>query len=96
MTEQTRIVFKAVGDILFYCWVLGFLLLFVGLGVTLLMGQLVYKVHGPMFGLSSHEIDVIFYCWLGITKLNVLTFLLIPWLAIKFVITRQDGIQEMK
>ena len=96
MADQTKNVFKGVGSVLFYCWVLGFVLLFVGFGVTQLMGRFVYNFHGWMFGLSSHELDVIFYCWLGLTKLNVLTFFFIPWLAIKIVLRQQAEIQGTK
>ena len=93
MSDQTKEVLKTAGSLLFYCWLFGVVLLFVGFGVTQLMGQLVHQFHGAMFGLSSHEIDVVFYCWLGLTKLNVLTFFFIPWLAIKFVLRKQAPAQ---
>ena len=94
MTDQMKDLLKAAGNVLFYCWVFGFTLLFIGFGVTQMMAQAVYKIHGAMFGLSSHEIDVVFYCWLGLTKLHVLTLFFIPWLSIKMVLKDPSGPQE--
>jgi len=94
MTDQMKDFLKVVGNVLFYCWIFGFVLLFIGFGVAQMMAQAVYEIHGAMFGLSSHEINVVFYCWLGLTKLHVLTLFFIPWLAIKMVLNEQDGPHE--
>lgn len=39
-------------------------------------------------GIAMHELDVIFYCALGILKLFVLVFFFIPWLSIRLVYRR--------
>ena len=51
-----------------------------------MMGDTLHDMHGSMFGLSAHELDVIFYCWMGLLKIAVLTFFFIPWLSIKMVL----------
>ncbi|MCP4169147.1 MAG: hypothetical protein GY758_00045 [Fuerstiella sp.] len=89
MTDQLKEVLNAVGSFLFYCWLYGFVLLLIGFGVTQLMAQPVYKLHGAMFGMSSHEPERFFYSWLGLIKLNVLTFFFIPWLAVKSLLRAQ-------
>ncbi len=92
MPEQTRDFLNVIASILLRCWIFGFLLLFTWLGVTQVMAEFISKLHGPMFGLSNHELDVIFYCGMGMLKLCVLTVFLIPWLAIKLVLKAQVSI----
>ena len=64
----------------------GFVLLFIWLGVALFLSETVYNLHGPMFGLTHHELQLIFYCGMGLLKICVLTFFFIPWLSIKLVL----------
>lgn len=89
MADQTKDMLNTTASILLRCWICGFLLLFIWLGVTQLMPEMIYKLHGPMFGLSNHELGVIFYCGMGLLKLCVLTFFLIPWIAIRHVLRGQ-------
>jgi len=77
--------FTTLGKILLRCWLFGFLLVLFWFGVFMMAGDFVHRLHGGMFGLSSHELDVIFYCGMGLTKLLVLVFFLIPWAAIRLV-----------
>ena len=42
----------AVAKILLRCWIFGFLLLLFWVGVFLLAGNVIYDLHGGMFGLS--------------------------------------------
>ena len=44
-----------------------------------------------MFGLSQHELRVIHYCGMGLTKLAVGVFFLIPWLSIRMVLGKSKG-----
>jgi hypothetical protein len=82
---------NAIAIILLRCWICGFVLLLIWLGVTQLMSDLIHNLHGPMFGLSNHELDVIFYCGMGLLKLCVLTLFFIPWISIKLVLRGQDA-----
>ena len=91
MTDQTKDLLNTVASILLRCWIFGFLLLFIWLGVTQLMPEFIHNLHGPMFGLTSHELDVIFYCGMGLLKLGVLTFFFIPWISIKLVLRGQES-----
>ena len=86
MTESTRTFFETLVKVLLGCWALGFAVLFVWVGAVLLMGELMHKIHGPMFGVSNHELDVILYCGMGIWKLIALAFYFVPWLAIRMVL----------
>jgi len=60
MTEPTREVFATLEKILFRCWLFGFVLLFIWLGAILMMSNLIHDLHGSMFGLTNHELDLIF------------------------------------
>ncbi len=61
-------------------------------GPWLLMGDIIHKLHGPMFGITRHELDVIFYAIMGILKLFVSVFFFIPWLSIQLVLKKMKGV----
>jgi hypothetical protein len=86
MTDATRDFFDTLAKILLRCWIFGFVVLFVWLAAFL--SQAVHKIHGPMMGLSDHELDVIHYCGMAILKLLVLVFFFIPWLSVKLVLRK--------
>jgi len=88
MSDSIKELLEAAKGVLLRCWICGFVLLFIWLGAILLMGNLIHDLHGPMFGLTKHELDLIFYCGMGILKLIVLACFFIPWLSIKLVLKK--------
>ena len=92
MSEQTTDWLKAVAKILLRCWIFGFVLLAIWFGVALLMGETIHQLHGPMFGITSHELDILFYSGMGILKLFVFIFFFIPWLSIRLVLKKTNVI----
>lgn len=86
MSDSIKDLLETTKDVLLRCWIFGFVPLFIWLGAILLMGNLIYELHGPLFGLTNHEIDLISYCGMGILKLIVLVCFFIPWLSIKMVL----------
>jgi len=88
MSTQITEWLDAVAKILLRCWVFGFLLLLFWFGAVTLAGDFVYGVHGSMFDLSRHELDLIHYCGMGLTKLVVGLFFFIPWVAIRLVLRK--------
>jgi hypothetical protein len=74
--------------ILLRCWIFGFLLLMVWIGMFMLASQVIYGLHGGMFGLSPHDLNVIHYSGTAFLKLVVICFFFFPWLAIRLVSTR--------
>jgi hypothetical protein len=91
MQESTRTVFDTLAKILLRCWISGFVSLAIWLGAVLLMGETIHKLHGPMFGITSHELGVIFYCGMGMLKVFVLVFFFIPWLSIRLILKKAKG-----
>lgn len=77
---------ETLAKVLLRCTGLGFLLLLLTAGIYMLSRNLIYELHGNMFSLAKHEIDVIMYCAMGLIKLFVLVFFFFPWLSIKLVL----------
>ncbi len=65
--------------------------LLIWFGVYLLLGDVVYELHGSLFELSNHELNVIHYSGMGLVKLFVTVFFFFPWLAIKLVLKKKPG-----
>lgn len=86
MLESTRDFFETLAKVLLRCWVAGFLLLLVWLGAF--FSRAVHKIHGPMMGLTDHELNVIHYCGIAFLKLLVLAFFFIPWASIRLVLRK--------
>jgi hypothetical protein len=84
--SQTTEFFDTLANVLLRCTIIGFLLLLFWFAVFMLGGDLIYSVHGGMFDLTPHELQVIHYCGMGLTKLVVGCFFLIPWVAIRLVL----------
>lgn len=86
-TQKTDF-FETLASILLRCWLLGLLVLLIWFGVYLAAGEAIHRLHGPMFGLSRHEMDLIFYCGMGLLKLFVIVFFFFPWLGIRLVLAK--------
>ena len=69
MTDSTHDFFDTMAKILLRCWVFGFLLLLVWFGIYMLATDVIYRLHGTMFGLSGHDLNVIHYCGMAFVKL---------------------------
>jgi Family of unknown function (DUF6868) len=78
--------FETLARVLLRCWIFNFLLLLFWVAAFALAGDSIYRIHGRLFGISQHELDVIFYCGIGLLKLCVLVFFFFPWLAIRLVL----------
>jgi hypothetical protein len=91
MIDSTRDFFDTLAKVLLRCWLFGFALLLFSVVVFMLTGGIIDDIHGRMFGLTPHEVDLIFYCWLGALKLFVLVLFFMPWLAIKLVLKKEKA-----
>jgi hypothetical protein len=88
MSTQITEWLEVVAKILLRCWIFGFLLLLFWFGAVMAAGDFVYGVHGSMFDLSRHELQMIHYCGMGLVKLVVGLFFFFPWLAILLVLRK--------
>ena len=72
-------------------WIFGFVLLFIWFGFFMIAPTVIYGLHGSMFGLSPHELNVIHYSGMAVVKLVVICFFFIPWASIKLELRKQKG-----
>ena len=91
MTDSTPTneFFVTLSKVLFRCWIFGFAFVSFCFVMYIQAWDFVYRLHRYWFGLSRHELDVIFYCGMGLLKLLVIMFFFIPWLAIRQVLRKQ-------
>jgi hypothetical protein len=88
MLDSTRDLFITLSRALLRCWLCGFFLLLIWFGLYMAAGEVIHRLHGGMFGLSNHEMDVIFYCGMGLFKLLLILFFVFPWLALRMVLRK--------
>lgn len=50
--------------------------------LIILMRKLVCKMHGKMFGITGENIAIILYSWLGLYKIMILIFSIVPYVAL--------------
>jgi hypothetical protein len=91
MTESKDVteLFDTLARVLLRCFVLGYSLLLLWVAVYLLAGSVMYGPAGRLFGLTSHEVDVIQYGGIAAVKCVVLLFFLFPYVAIRLVLRQR-------
>ncbi len=80
----------ALAKVLLRCFVLGFLLLLIWVVVFVLASDVIHNLHGKMFGLLPHELNLIHYCGIAFVKLCVFLFFLFPYIAIRLVLRKRN------
>ena len=90
MTDSTHEFFEILSKILLRCWIFGFLLLLLWFGIYMLASDVIYRMHGSMFDLTNHDLNVIHYCGMAFVKLSVILFFFFPWVAIRLVLRKQS------
>lgn len=91
MSGITIELLEAVAGILLRCFLMGLVLLLAWFGVLMVPGDVVHRVHGDMFGLSPHAVNLIHYCGLAFVKMCVLLFFLFPYIAIRLVLRKSKA-----
>ena len=88
MSKEMREWLEVFAGIFLRCWAFGFLLLFLWLGIFTLVPQVIYSVHGHLFDLSPHELNLIHYGAMAFVKLTVICFFFFPWAAIRLMLRK--------
>jgi len=68
-----------------WCTVLNFALLVLSSLICLCAGDWAYRIHSKWFSISRETFNVAFYSFLGLYKVLVLVFNLIPYIALLIV-----------
>jgi len=48
-------------------------------------GNLIYRIHRVWFPIPRETFDAVIYCWLGVLKIVVIVFNLVPWVALVII-----------
>jgi len=76
---------KFLEGVLLRCFVLGFVVLIIWFLFFLVAGGLIYDVHGSMFKeITDRQFEVIHYCGMGLLKLFIFVFFLVPYIALRW------------
>jgi len=81
----------AASRVLLRCFVLGYLLLLLWVGVYLLAGNFLYRVNASLFGITPHEMDLLNFYGIAFVKCCVLLFFLFPYVAIRLVLRKSKA-----
>ncbi len=68
-----------------WCTILNAVLLVFSFVMYIAMGDFIYKIHGKFFPMERKAFDLVFYSFIGLYKILVFVFCLIPWLALMIV-----------
>ena len=91
MLDSTRDFFDTLAKVLIRCWFFGTLLNLFSFVAVMLGREIIFDIHGKMWGLTPHELDLIFYCYVGLWKICSFSFFLFPWIAIRLVLRKANG-----
>jgi hypothetical protein len=75
-----------VSRVLLYCIFLGFGLLLIWFILILVGGDVVYEIHSKIFDITRHDYDLMHYWGMGLTKIFILVFFVIPFLALRLTL----------
>ncbi len=53
--------------------------------LSMLLKDLIVRMHGRMFGISPEALKAILYGYLGLYKVVFIVFVLVPWLALLII-----------
>jgi len=48
-------------------------------------GDWAYKIHSHWFNIPKERFDAILYCFLGVYKILVFVFCIVPWIALSII-----------
>jgi len=91
--HRTDDLLDALAMVLLRCFLLGVLLLLVWAGVFLIAGDFVYRMNGPVFGLSQHEMNLMHFYGIVFVKCIVLLFFLFPYIALRLASKKRQAIR---
>jgi hypothetical protein len=84
-------ILTVLAKILLRCFVLGFVFLTFWFALYMAAANFMYSVHGSMFNLTPHDIDIMNYYGMAYFKLTVFVLFLIPYIAVRLVLRSLKG-----
>ncbi|HQL89207.1 MAG TPA: hypothetical protein PLQ15_01285 [Syntrophales bacterium] len=74
-----------IAGILFRCFLGGMALIVVWFAAYVAAGDWIYRMHSPWFQIPRQTFDAIHYAGMAVTKIAIILFFLLPWIAIKLI-----------
>ena len=68
-----------------WCTILNMGLLILSFLILAFAGDFVYRIHGKWFPMPRETFNVVLYSFIGIYKLVVLIFNVVPWAALEII-----------
>ena len=87
-SKETHDLFDTLAKVLLRCFVLGYVFLLLWFGAYLLAGDFIYRINGPLFGLTQQEVNLMHFYGIVLVKCCVFLFFLIPYIAIRLVLRK--------
>ncbi len=78
-----------IAGILIRCFLGGILLLTVWFLYFALAGDCIYQLHSRWFAIPRQAFDALHYALMAATKLALILFFLLPWIAIRLVLKQK-------
>jgi hypothetical protein len=78
-----------IAGILIRCFLGGILLLTVWFFCLVLAGDCIYQLHSRWFAIPRPAFDALHYALMAVTKIALLLFFLLPWIAIRLVLKKK-------
>ena len=79
-----------IAGILIRCLLGGMALLVVWFAMFVFAGDWIYQVHSRWFQIPRQTFDAIHYAGMAVTKIAIILFFLLPWIAIKLASKKRD------
>jgi hypothetical protein len=77
--------FDVIAGILIRCFLGGILLLTVWFLCLVLAGDCIYQLHSRWFAIPRQAFDTLHYALMAVTKIAIILFFLLPWIAIRLI-----------
>lgn len=75
--------------VLLRCILLGFGLLLLWFIVVLVGGNAAFAIHSSIFEISRHDFDLMQYWGMGLTKIFIIVFFVIPFIALRLTLDKK-------
>jgi hypothetical protein len=80
----------AIAKVLIRCFLMGVVVMLVWVGFLVLAGDFAYNVHSRFISLSREQFNCIQYAALAITKGCIFLYFLLPYIAIRLVLSKRQ------
>ena len=89
--KTTSFTLENTAQILIRCFWIGLALQTLCFVFALGAGEWAYEIHKQLFDISKQQFDLILYWWIALVKIILLFGFLLPYIAIRMVISRQSA-----